>query len=146
MICTKLSLHFLTFICFRGSGESWEIQREREHGDFQLALVRIRRNTKKQTTKRSTGEDNRLEVLWSRVSAASTTARWSSRVCSTEHPEFRSSPSDNSEGTGPLQDHYSSINQPHGHRVICQTSKYLEAHVANYPVFTPSTELERDEP
>ena len=38
-----------------------------------------------------------------RVSATSTTSSWSSRVDSTEHPEFTSLPSDNSEGTGPLR-------------------------------------------
>ena len=84
------------------------------------------------------------DAVVGRVSVASTTARWGSRVSSTKHPEFRSLPSDNSEGTGPIQDRESSINQPRGHRVICQTSKYLEAYVANYRVFTPSMGLERD--
>ena len=49
-----------------------------------------------------------------RVSATSMTARWSSRVGSTEHPESRSYLSENSEGMGPLQDRESSINQPRG--------------------------------
>ena len=53
-------------------------------------------------------------LLWGRVSVASTTARWSSRVGSTEHPECRSYLSDKSESTGPLQDHESPIIRPHG--------------------------------
>ena len=53
-------------------------------------------------------------LLWSRASAASTTARWSSRVDSTEHPESRSDRSENSEGTGPLQDRESSVIPPRG--------------------------------
>ena len=43
------------------------------------------------------------DIVVGRVSAASTTARWSSRVGSTEHPESRSYLSDNSKGTGPLR-------------------------------------------
>ena len=41
-------------------------------------------------------------LLWGQVSAASMTARWSSRVGSTEHPEFRSCSSENSERHGSL--------------------------------------------
>ena len=39
--------------------------------------------------------DVELILLWSRASVASTTARWSSRVDSAEHPEFRSYLSEN---------------------------------------------------
>ena len=42
-------------------------------------------------------------IVVGRVSATSTTARWSSRVGSTEHPESRSYLSDNSEGTIPYR-------------------------------------------
>ena len=41
---------------------------------------------------------------------------------------FRKTPT----STGPLLYRESSINQPRGHRVICRSSKYLEAHVASY--------------
>ena len=56
----------------------------------------------------------RVVVLQNRVSAASTTARWSSRVDSTEHPESRSYLSENSGVTGPLLDRESSIIPPRG--------------------------------